>query len=762
MNAVFNFLLRALTKFRPRKEPARKDQENPTPQQPRSHNSPVFPNATASLLRVDISLNNREAPDPILSKSLNKTLSWHPPGSTPKVGAHTIPNGMVYIGHPDSPYAAGLGCVIDPSLTIALPIRSGSSEEMGYWPSYQSITPSARGAFLQWLSSGKSDPNIGIGYVFLYFYGLERRLLIDRPDSDEEAVLVEEIQRLRSIYAGNGSFDSYSRKLIEAVAFLSDRRDQSLRKGYTPDLTKTSGAMPLPLKIAIAQKVVEGTPLDFEWTAAGLIGLPWNVAPLNTQVVNGVRAQFLDLLRQRFEKRFPQGFRLRNRKTSKLQLHYQAAAAGLNVDMTKLANVDGLPDPDTLNWTKPAWLASEVCSALTPLAQALSRHPKRGDTLWAITLCPPELAATTSIEARRWLAKISSPITIVRFGELARHAIGEEGVKWTLRHHKLVAEALSPFWMSLEPDPASGSEKLEDSTEVVIVAWDHEPAAPSGAFAVVAAVAILVAEIARANVERTTAIEESWLNLLSDRLSLPPGDMLRVQARLCWLRNTNHGLMKARKILAVATGQDREFAVWSAIRAMQTAGSIEAAQIASLELLCDKLEVPRRTLYSILHGAVVAAASPAAEPVSVAQEAPATTFSIPRPPQPRKVGLDHDRLRRVRQETERVSSVLAEVFIEEAPMAAPSAPAESKSESDFEGLDEAHAAFVLTLIAQPVWTRHDFEDAAGRAGLMADGALEVINEWAFDQYDEALLDEGEKIEINPSIMREMAERRPAV
>ena len=136
------------------------------------------------------------------------------------MGAHIIPNGMVYVGHPNSPSAAGLGCVIDPSLRIVLPIRGGASEEIGYWPSYQSITPSARGAFLQWLSSGKSDPDVGIGYVFLYFYGLERRLLVDRPASDEEAVLVGEIQRLRSIYAGNGSFESYSSKLIEAVAFF--------------------------------------------------------------------------------------------------------------------------------------------------------------------------------------------------------------------------------------------------------------------------------------------------------------------------------------------------------------------------------------------------------------------------------------------------------------------------------------------------------------------------------------------------------------
>ena len=40
---------------------------------------------------------------------------------------------------------------------------------MGYWPSYSSISPEARAAYLGWLSTGKSDPQADIGYVFLYF-----------------------------------------------------------------------------------------------------------------------------------------------------------------------------------------------------------------------------------------------------------------------------------------------------------------------------------------------------------------------------------------------------------------------------------------------------------------------------------------------------------------------------------------------------------------------------------------------------------------
>ena len=83
MKAVFNFLLRALTKFRHGKEFARKDQANPTPGQFGSLNASVVPNATASLLRVNISLNGRSAPDPMYSKGVNKPPSWHPPGSEP-------------------------------------------------------------------------------------------------------------------------------------------------------------------------------------------------------------------------------------------------------------------------------------------------------------------------------------------------------------------------------------------------------------------------------------------------------------------------------------------------------------------------------------------------------------------------------------------------------------------------------------------------------------------------------------------------------
>jgi hypothetical protein len=75
---------------------------------------------------------------------------------------------------------------------------------MGYWPSYSNIAPGCRAAYLQWLADGCHAADAYIGYVFLYFYGPERRLLVDAEKSAaaqrEHDVLVTEVRRLLAIY----------------------------------------------------------------------------------------------------------------------------------------------------------------------------------------------------------------------------------------------------------------------------------------------------------------------------------------------------------------------------------------------------------------------------------------------------------------------------------------------------------------------------------------------------------------------------------
>ncbi len=77
------------------------------------------------------------------------------------------------------------------------------------FPDYGKPSPGRRGAYLSWLSKGRSDPSADIAYVFLFFYGLERRLLIDGQrgwSPRRKGEIVRELLRLLPIYGENRGF----------------------------------------------------------------------------------------------------------------------------------------------------------------------------------------------------------------------------------------------------------------------------------------------------------------------------------------------------------------------------------------------------------------------------------------------------------------------------------------------------------------------------------------------------------------------------
>ena len=137
------------------------------------------------------------------NKSTNKEPGrWVPPNESIKIGKYTITKGLVYVGG----VLKGLdeysteSSLIDPTIPVDSSRPDYSGEEMGYWPTYLDISASSRAAYLEWLAGDRNDADENIGYVFLYFYGLERRLLVDRAngtvDNKELQVLFNEIKRL--------------------------------------------------------------------------------------------------------------------------------------------------------------------------------------------------------------------------------------------------------------------------------------------------------------------------------------------------------------------------------------------------------------------------------------------------------------------------------------------------------------------------------------------------------------------------------------
>lgn len=88
----------------------------------------------------------------------------------------------------------------------------------GYYPSYFEFSPEQRWVYLNWLRD-VTQP-IDIGYVFVFYYGLERHLILGEFD-----LAFDEILKLRQHHE-NSSFESYSSVALAYSAIFRRRIDR--------------------------------------------------------------------------------------------------------------------------------------------------------------------------------------------------------------------------------------------------------------------------------------------------------------------------------------------------------------------------------------------------------------------------------------------------------------------------------------------------------------------------------------------------------
>jgi hypothetical protein len=174
--------------------------------------------------------------------------------------------------------------------------------------------------------------------------------------------------------------------------------------------------------------------------------------------------------------------------------------------------------------------------------------------------------------------------------------------------------------------------------------------------------------------------------------------------------------------------------------------------IRNLERLFRELGLDPNEVYSTLHATALAP-----EPdglVSIRLPGPAPTGRRI-PEQPEKTAtlvLDHARLARTREESAQVAAELAEIFTEDSEPVAPTPTADVASVA---GLDSAHTALLLQISERNSLSRGEFDDLADALGLLAGGALEVLNEAALDATAELLIEGDDPLEINHDIAKDM-------
>lgn len=671
---------------------------------------------------------------------------WVPSAQSATVAGRDI-GGMVYIGAPPQVnkhgYRNKCRAYIDPSLEVAREGGDKAGDGLPYWPGYSDISARCRATYLDWLANGRNDASYNPGYMFLYFYGLERRFFVDQSNEDAKDI-INEVRRLLALYPDNRSVQRYLGEFLD-IATLRELDPAAIE----PVFERHGWELPLPLKYAIGVRIDRAEKLTADWLLSWFMCHP--EARLRTPAVR-CRQEFLALFRLRFDERFPDGLKV-DRPRKVLVMIYRAASE----EFEGMANptVEGKPVPDISALRKPIAiaqkLADEVMDDLDKLSRFLARNPDDRGRVEAHALLPRELRQLFLSEEikdlRAWADEIVARGGLVALAQVIRRLEGEVPDKIGKRHLTEAADALARLGFGLAPDPRFAL-RSPKSGEPVVLFRLGEPVEKleevSDGYHKVLIELALCSFVAHAD-GRIAERERKALEVAVESVtSVSEQERRRLRANLEWFLAIAPDMTLLRKKL-MAVDLDSRAALRKALVSVAYAdGIIHSKEVVSIEKIYNVLGLDPALAYSDLH----------------AGDGPHAPFMV-RASQPNRPGekihplekvnrprLDASRIAAIRAETQRVSSVLGQIFsVEDDPDEAPAPIAQGL----LAGLDPKHSILVIELVARRHWSRAGFEQLCATHGLMAAGALEIVNEWAFETYDEALLDEYDGYDVSAGI-----------
>lgn len=681
------------------------------------------------------------------ASSIHRWQGWVPKGQSAVISGRDI-GGMIYIGTPprlnDSGYRDKSRPYIDPSLSVATSRTDKEGREMPYWPGYSDIPPLCRATYLDWLSTGRCDTEYNPGYMFLYFYGLERRFIVDQPQDDEKREILAEVRRLADLYVENYSVQRYLGEFIQVAQIALG--DPAI---HEPIFNYRGWELPFGLKVAIGARIAAGEALSWDWTLSWLICHPEH--SLRTAATRCAE-EFRALFRIRFEERFPDGLKVAKPRKI-LRSRYEAASSEFHVDLSPKVNGSSIPDISGIR--KPVEIADEVADdvteALDKFSRYLGRNPDGRGSLEAQALLPVELRDLFPSEElerlKDWAYSTMAGGGLIPAVDVIARLEGTRPEKLTKAQLTGAADTLARIGFGLAPDPrfALRSPKIDEP----LMIFDLE--APIEKLEDVSSsyrAALLELALSVFVVQADGTVSEAEHQNLSGRIDETDGisepERTRLKANMEWLLAVPPDLPLLRRKLK-DTGPEAQFAFREALVAAAHAdGIIQSKEIAGIEKLYKALGLNPDLVYSDIHAGDVVDT-----PVRVkAAQVGVPGEMIPTEEPTSAYKLDAARIATIRSDTERVSSVLGEIFALDQEEGGSGQAADS---AILTGLDAATTALVRELINETHLTEEGFDALCKRHGLMVAGALEAINEWAFETYDEALLDEYDGYDVTPEI-----------
>ncbi|GKR07882.1 plasma membrane H+-transporting two-sector ATPase C subunit [Aeromonas caviae] len=681
------------------------------------------------------------------TKSNNKTKGcWITPGELISVAGHEICGGFFYFGGrlPDLDGYGVEASLVDSSLPIYRDTDMLYQDEtLGYWPSFNRLSESSRGAYLTWLASERENPNVPLGYVFIYFYGLERRILVDSKEGGvtdaEFKSIYQELQRLRSIYGSNRSFAGYSLRLMELMALMRpgvvafEEQDEQHHDS-------------LLFRYQLATRVSKGEPIPAH------LALTWIKNSQEYTLRTPARRcaeQFATLFKLQYADQFGDGMIVKSNKT-RLTLHYYPASASLRGFSLEQP---GLPDPSVLKAPVKKMIA--IADTSTELLSAYSRYlGKKGasaDDIEAMLLLPDALLSVqTHPVLKRFKSWVDEQLAgpskgLVRLADLWRQIGLEPPERFNKKEMELITTLEAKAGFGVAPDPRYHHAKPAVDGDIVLFPKGHGPNfEPSQAFNETSMTLRLGAMVAAVD-SHVDSAELNTLQILIDHdTHLSPIEKRSLHAYLHWRLNTPANMTGLKERVGALGDAEKDVVRHILVRVAFADGKVTPDEIKQLEKLYTALGFDKTQVTADVHKFTSSKGAPAsATPTSK------TTTQKP------GFALNDELLALHASETESVQSLLGTIFVDDTPEEQHVIAEGEPIAADTGGLDQAHNSLFEQLITKERWDRKDVLAACESLKLMLDGSIETINDWAYEQVDAPVIDDDEDIYIDLEIANEL-------
>lgn len=639
------------------------------------------------------------------SRIFNEKCKWIPKNSNIKINGYNI-NGLVYLV--DVKLSQKMKAGINPNLNVESNCKYEYDANIGYWPSYESLNPRQRATYLKLLEDGFNDKNINIGFVFIYFYGLEYRFFneFNEIECDE---IIEEVIRLKSLFSENYSFNGYASSFLDYSELLKYNNIGKFSANYN-----FNSLVGLETLISILTNKGENIKKD--------IALCYIKKALHPRTaILRCPKEFDEIFFYEFEKRYPEGFKCKNRN-GVFDVTYHACSGDFS--FTILKNL-----PKTVSDSNS--FCNQFRDIINKSYEQLSEYSKYilkdNSSIYSKFLLPIEISSKIN-EITNFLNEIEANINEFGFFKIEYknllQKLGKENLN--LKEYKVFLEFLKKYSLSCFPNLLFDKILIGQNVLFIFKCLDHKIFQNKDNF-------YMIDIITRFNSSLDNKYEH-FIQIFIDKISSneKEKEILKIRKQFIELSSHEKNIFSKIKLLS-----HRAKILFLSFFGSFFKNDIDMLKIIQKEYINSGFDKDDFHSYSM----------GAKEPVKMSENSEDEGFKIPKKKEKAEEFLDRKLLQEKFEETKDIVVVLNNILGEEKVNLINKEVPQKDNKPLLKYKD-----FILFISTKSIWERSKLEQEAKKYKLFLNKFIDDVNDYAIKEYDHTLIDEnGDMFEINESL-----------